>query len=145
MNIHSFTNRYSVASQLNDNDFEKVAKMGYTRVVNCRPDSEADDQPSSSELSIAAARAGIHLIHIPITGSNITAADVSEFVNLLESCEAPVLGFCRSGMRAAMLWALSETNSSEPEVIIDIAAEHGYDLSPFVSQFLTKPALVSNQ
>jgi sulfide:quinone oxidoreductase len=47
----------------------------------------------------------------------------------LDTLPGPIFGFCRSGTRTAMLWALSRASASDPDTLIAAARDAGYDLS----------------
>ena len=59
----------------------------------------------------------------------MTNADAATMKQVLAALPAPVLGFCRSGMRAATLWALAEAENGDPNAIIGAAKAAGYDLA----------------
>ena len=48
----------------------------------------------------------------------------------MAGCDKPVLAFCKSGMRATSLWALSQAGKLTTEEILRQAAACGYDLAP---------------
>ena len=49
----------------------------------------------------------------------------------LEGAKGQVLGYCRSGTRSTLLWALAEASKGEdPDALAAAAASAGYDVSP---------------
>ena len=56
-------------------------------------------------------------------------ADADRMKEALATLPQPTLGFCRSGTRAAALWALAEADRADPATIVDQAKAAGYDLA----------------
>lgn len=101
----------------------------FRTVINNRPDGEEPGQASSAQIEAAARGAGLRYVHIPVVPGQMTGAEVVAFSKALEDEPGPVLAFCRSGMRSASLWALSQAGRREPDSILEAAAAAGYDLS----------------
>ena len=120
--------RLSVSEQLRPEDIQTAAKQGFRRIINHRPDGEAEDQPANADLAAAAQAAGIDWIHQPVVGSQLGEADVRDFAGHLEGAEGPVLAFCRSGARSTRLWALHSSAEESADVLIRRAQAAGYDL-----------------
>ena len=118
----------SVSGQLDTADLGRVAAQGYHAVINCRPDGEADDQPSSAALKEAAEGLGLTYRHLPVTSGRVTDDDVSAYTKLVEELRGPVLSICRTGTRSATLWALSHADHLDPDAILQTARTAGYDL-----------------
>lgn len=98
-------------------------------IINNRPDSEEPGQPSSAELEAAARKAGLEYVHIPVVPGEINDDQVATFGKALAEKPGTKLAFCRSGMRAASLWALSQAGTRNADEIIAAAKAAGYDLS----------------
>lgn len=120
----------SVAPQLQVQDVAQAAAHGFRAIINNRPDGESGDQPPAAEIEAAAARAGLAYRHVPAVSGSLTEGDVEGMREALDELERPVLAFCRSGTRSAMLWALAEADRLSPEAILEAGAAAGYDLSP---------------
>lgn len=119
----------SVSSQIGEADLGALAAQGFRAVINNRPDGEAENQPSSAALAAAAERVGLAYRHVPVVSGSITDADVTTFRQALDEVAGPALAFCRSGTRSTALWALAEADHLDPDVILRIAADAGYDLA----------------
>jgi sulfide:quinone oxidoreductase len=78
---------------------------------------------------------GLAFAHVPIVPGKATDADADRMKEALTTLPGPTLGFCRSGTRAATLWALAEADQTDPATIIGQAKAAGYDLADL------KPAL----
>lgn len=98
----------AVCGQLKPDDLTDVARRGFRAIVNNRPDGEAwMGQPKASSLDAAAAAAGIASHHITFTMPTLTAEHARRLNTVLDSAEGPVLVFCASGFRSALLWAIA--------------------------------------
>lgn len=118
----------SVSDQLTEQDLGIAAAQGFRSIINNRPDGEAEDQPHSEALAAAAERLGLAYRHIPVVSGKVTDTDADAFAQALGEVRGPVLAFCRTGTCSTTLWALSEAWHLEPEAILKVAAEAGYNL-----------------
>ena len=76
------------------------------------PDGEGADQQSFEEIAAAAKAVGIEARYLPVTSGMLTDRDVADFGMALEQVQGPVLAYCRTGTRSAMLWSLHEAKDS---------------------------------
>jgi sulfide:quinone oxidoreductase len=127
--IATLTPFLSVAPQISEQDIGILAARGYRSIINNRPDGEAEGQPASVALAEAARRSGLAYRHLPVVSGKIGEEDVAEFAAALATLKGPVLAFCRTGTRSTSLWALSEAHHLDPETILKVAANVGYDLA----------------
>jgi uncharacterized protein (TIGR01244 family) len=112
-------------------DVAEAKAQGVTLIVNNRPEGESDDQTPGAEIEAAARAAGIDYIEIPIGHSGFSHPQVAKLAEALERNEGAVLGYCRSGTRSTLLWALARASmGDEPKALAAAAAEAGYDLGP---------------
>lgn len=120
----------AVCGQLAPGDLSDVAKRGFRAIVNNRPDGEAwIGQPSASSLDEAAAAAGIASHHITFTMPTLTAAHAQRLNAVLDSVEGPVLVFCASGFRSALLWTIARAARGESiDALLKAAAAAGQPL-----------------
>lgn len=117
--------------QISVADVSDALAQGVTLIVNNRPEGESDDQVPGAQIEAAARAAGIDYLAIPITHSGFSAPQVDAMAEALAQADGPVLGYCRSGTRSTLLWALAQAKAGEdPATIADAAAEAGYDVSP---------------
>lgn len=120
----------SVSPQLSQSEIAAARNAGVRTIINNRPDHEEPGQPTSAELEREAQAAGLEYRHIPVVPGQLTDHEVNAFADAMNSCEKPVLAFCKSGMRATSLWALSQAGKLSTDEIIRQAATCGYDLAP---------------
>jgi len=112
----------------------------FRTIINNRPDAEEPGQPSSAEIEAEARRLGLDYIHIPVVAERIGDAEVAAFGKALTGRKGPVLAFCKSGRRAATLWALSQAGKGNVEEILAAAAAAGYDLSALAPKLAQQAA-----
>lgn len=120
----------AVCGQLTPGDLADVAKRGFRAIVNNRPDGEAwIGQPKAASLDEAAGAAGIASHHITFTMPTLTAEHARRLNGVLEGAEGPVLVFCASGFRSALLWAIARAARAEPiDGLLKAAAAAGQPL-----------------
>jgi uncharacterized protein (TIGR01244 family) len=112
-------------------DVAAARDQGVTLIVNNRPDGEGDDQTPGAEIEAAARAAGIDYLAIPITQAGFSHPQVEKLAGALEQAKGQVLGYCRTGTRSTLLWALAQSSIGEdPEAVTAAAASAGYDVSP---------------
>jgi uncharacterized protein (TIGR01244 family) len=112
-------------------DVAAAKDAGVTLIVNNRPEGESDDQTPGAEIEAAARAAGIDYIAIPITHAGFSHAQVARLAEALRNAQGRVLGYCRSGTRSTLLWALARAEMGEnPEALASAAAQAGYDVAP---------------
>jgi len=120
-----------VSPQIYPDAVAEAKTLGVTIIVNNRPEGESPDQPAGAEIEAAALAAGLRYVAIPISGGNFLQPQVDAMAEALNNTDGKVLAFCRTGTRSTLLWALAESKEgAEPELLTEIAASAGYDLSP---------------
>ena len=68
-------------------------------------------------------------------GAEISLADVERIHDLTEQATGKVLGFCRSGARSMLGWALARSEDLPADELIALARGAGHDLSRWRSVF----------
>ena len=121
------TDELSVCSFVTPAELPELAKQ-FRTIINNRPDNEEPGQASSAELEEAAQALGLDYVHIPVVPGQMTEQQVTAFAKALADKPGTKLAFCRSGTRAASLWALSQAGKRSAGDILAAAAKAGYDL-----------------
>ena len=101
------TPNLAVRPQVQLAEIGELAAQGYKGIINARPDDEEPGQPRSAELEAEAKRHGLAYTHIPVVPGQATADDGAKFAEAVRQCDGKVVGFCRTGARAAGLWDLA--------------------------------------
>ena len=125
------SNTVLASPQITLDDIESARVEGVRLIVNNRPEGESDDQTPGATIEAAARAAGIDYLEIPVGHSGFSHPQVMKLAEALEGNEGTVLGYCRSGTRSTLLWALARASmGDDPEALTAAAAEAGYDLGP---------------
>ncbi len=118
-----------VADQILPEDLKDLAEQGIKTIFCHRPDGEGPDQPNFAEIAQAAKKLKIKTHYLPVVSGKISEADVTAFAQLFKESKKPVLGYCRLGMRAASLWALSQGASQGLAQTLEAGKQAGFDFS----------------
>ena len=130
MNIKPIDDRLSVSPQILPADMQELARQGFKSVICNRPDGEAESQPSFAAIRQAATAAGLECRYLPVTPGKVGDSDVSAFVAAMQSLPRPVLAYCRTGTRSALLWSLDQrAQGADLSELLRKTASAGYDLS----------------
>lgn len=129
MEIRKLSEQVSVTPQLAASDLAQVAAQGYRSIICNRPDGEGVDQPLYAEIAAAAQAQNLQTRYLPVVSGKVDDATAQRFGELLQELPAPVLAYCRSGMRSATLWALSQAGTLSLPQILERARGAQYDLS----------------
>lgn len=129
--IRRLTGQFAAAPQISPGDLPAIAAAGFAHIVNNRPDSEVPASHSGAAIEAAARAAGLGYTAIPVDHSGFSAEQVEALAAVLAAAGGPVLGYCRSGTRSTLLWALAEAaRGGDPAEIAEAAARGGYDVTP---------------
>ena len=129
MDIKKLTAGLAVSQQIGASDLQAIKAAGFRAIVCNRPDGEGSDQPNFSEIEAAARELGIEAHYQPVESGKVGEGDAAQFGELMQALPKPLLAYCRTGMRAATLWALSEASSRTLPDIVAACKAAGYDLS----------------
>ncbi len=119
---------FAVSPQITEQDVELAVASDIKTIISNRPDGEESGQPDAATIAAVAARYGINFVHIPVVIGSISDADVEKMDAAFTKANGPVLAFCRSGGRAAMMWALTQSGRMEPSVLLKTAEAAGYNI-----------------
>ena len=130
-----------VGPQISVVNIEELKRLNIRTVIVVRPEGETTDQPSISELRGAAEALEITLHQIPVIPSDISDDDVRAYGAVTSAAGHPVFAYCRSGMRATSLWALSAAKQGQsPDEILRVAKAAGFDLTPLLARLSVNAA-----
>ena len=132
MELRQLTPVLAVSPQIAAADVAALKDAGFKAIVCNRPDGESPDQPLFSEIQVAAREAGLQAHYLPAESGKVSDQQARDFGALLASLPAPVLAYCRTGMRSTTMWALSNADRLSAERLVDIARGAGYDLKGVV-------------
>jgi sulfide:quinone oxidoreductase len=110
MIIKKLSRDFSTSAQISVAEVHELAARGFTTIVCNRPDSEVSAGEASQDIQQAAAAAGLSFHHLPLVPSEVNLEHVEALRKILNDDSCQVLGYCRTGARAASLWARIQTN-----------------------------------
>jgi len=119
-----------VSEQLTEDDFRQISRLGIKTIIDLRPDGEAEDQISSSDMSAICDKRKIKFVYDPIPHGVIPESGVSKLSEALQASEKPVLMYCRSGKRAIRTFCLVEAGRVDglsQSDLMTMAKESGFD------------------
>ena len=106
--ISCHSDLFGTLGQIDPMHLVAIAEQGYQSVINNRPDFEGGpDQPTSAEIQAQAEKLGLQYAYLPVVSGSITPEQVAEMARLLKTLPGPILAFCRSGTRSAILYQMA--------------------------------------
>ena len=128
MQAHSLSDALSASPQIVLEDLNAIQEQGYESLLICRPDGEGG-QLDSDLIAVEAEKLGLKTAYVPFEIGQNPGEVLPAFEAALNDLDGPVLGYCKSGMRVAVLWALSQKGKQSARDILAAGAAAGYDLS----------------
>ncbi len=104
MKIQRLTQDLTISTQLEPEKIEKLMSHGYKSIICNRPDGESRGQPSFASLAQMAKDKGISARYIPVKITGPTETEYTAFAKAYAELPKPILAYCRSGTRCALLW-----------------------------------------
>ena len=138
MDVKRINGHVSVAPQISPDDLPALKALGFTAIINNRPDGASPGQPSSAAMQAAAEKAGLAYHFIPLGRDGVSAEMVEQETEALEGSAGPGLCCCRSGTRSTTLWALAQAGKMPAQVIVAAAAHACYDMSHLLGHLSQK-------
>lgn len=141
MPTNHITERYAVSPQVAPQDVAVLKSEGFRSIICFRPDGEAPEQPEANLVAEAAKAADMAFVTIPVKAGTVPDdSQIQATRAALTSLPTPIVGYCRSGTRAAQIWALAEAGSRPASDILADAARAGIDLGGLKSRLEAVPA-----
>lgn len=99
---------FSTSPQIDVEDLPEIKAAGFKSVICNRPDNEdGGTHPDHNFLESEARKLGLEFAYLPVIPGQINEGHVAQFKTLIGKLPAPVLGYCRMGMRAKTLYERS--------------------------------------
>lgn len=119
----------TVSGQISLEDLQQLHASGVKTIICNRFDHEDRGQADFQVIANAAKELGMDAYFMPVASGRVTEENGEQFGKLLDQAQKPVHAYCRSGMRCATLWALSELKRGvDRETLIKKTAEAGYNV-----------------
>jgi sulfide:quinone oxidoreductase len=129
MDIKKLSNDVSVSPEIVLSDLQAIKDLAYKTIVCNRPDNETSEQVNFDLIESAARELGIEAFHQPVISGKINKEDVAKFKKLMGEVKLPMLAYCRSGTRCAMLWSMAMSGELSNTEILQKTKAAGYDVS----------------
>ncbi|MFC2506085.1 MAG: TIGR01244 family sulfur transferase [Kingella sp. (in: b-proteobacteria)] len=132
MAIEKIADYLYISNQLDERFIKRVASYGIKTVICNRPDGEEPKQPSFEQVKAWLNAVGVeNVVYMPIVMDGIDDGALSDFQETVAKSPAPILAYCRSGVRSSMLWALNQAKRGvEVNSLIKAAELAGINLEP---------------
>ena len=140
MQAFRITPSFFVADQIDESDVEALAAAGIKSIICNRPDSEGGTP--SETIRAACERHGVKFFFQPVEFANVAVSDGDAFGQILQQCDEPTLGYCRSGRRTTALWALAAAPLMGAPAVLDRVAKAGmplHELAPLLARSAERP------
>ena len=125
----------SISDQIEATDIEQLAQEGVQVIMCNRPDEEAAEQPSFSDIAAAAEAKGMEAIYIPFKTGEMKAEHVRQMRRLQDSGKR-LHAFCRSGNRSFCLYAAAHASRGLPkEEILQQAEKAGVAVEKIIEPY----------
>jgi uncharacterized protein (TIGR01244 family) len=112
------SNDFFSSRQISVEDMDRIAAQGFKTILNCRPDGEGGaDQPTSGQMKTAAEQRGMHYLHFPVAMGANNMPQAKEAVDAVNSAPKPILGFCKSGIRATNFYQTAVNASGKKSLL----------------------------
>lgn len=136
LEIVRITPDFAIGPQITPGDIDTLRDQGYAAIINARPDDEIGTYMLADEAEPLATAAGLAYRHLPTEGYEIFETEIIDpFEAALAELPRPIFSHCKTGTRAAMLWALVAARHREVEDVIGLLRAAGQELD-FLEQEL---------
>jgi uncharacterized protein (TIGR01244 family) len=102
-----------LGAQLRPENIAPLRERGIKTIIDMRPNGEEKDQPSSFSMSRMARRNGMDFRYTPVPHETIPEEAVLALEAWLTTEAKPAVLYCRTGRRAARLFALVEASRDD--------------------------------
>ncbi len=139
------TEDFAIGPQIVAEDLAALRAAGFASVLNARPDDEAGPYLVSAKARTLAQAAGLAYVHSPTENHAIFEPEaIDRFEAALADLPKPIFAHCKSGTRAAILWALVAARYRAVESVIATLRAAGQELD-FLEQELRDSAMAAHQ
>jgi uncharacterized protein (TIGR01244 family) len=122
------TDDFAVARALGAEDFAEIAAQGFRTVLNFLPDGETKSQLSSDDARHHCEKIGMAYAHVPAQKYSLfTDGVVTPARQAMAALQGPVLAYCSSGQRAAIVWAAVNAQSMPVDTVLGTLTKAGFD------------------
>lgn len=122
------TATFAIAPQISAADVAGLARSGFRAIIAVRPDGEDAAAAPSRQIARAAKTHGVTFRYAPVASHALTeAGSVEAFEVAIAGTHGPVLAYCKSGTRAAIVWALAAARYQPADCVGEVLRKAGVD------------------
>jgi len=137
MEYHRLEDGFAVAPQIAPEDIAALSRDGVRVLICNRPDTEVPPDLQTAAMRQAAASAGLTFIDNPVGADGIGPETLARQTTALTAGDGPVLAYCRTGTRSALVWAMARAGDLGTDAVLAATAAAGYDFSMYRPQIET--------
>jgi len=139
--LRYITPDFAVAPQLEVFDFADIAARRFGAVIDNRPDDEPGVAVASGEAGTRARHADLEFAYLPAGSNDLFDIDLIDHIDrALHTMPGPVLAYCKSGTRSAILWAVATVRHRPVDEVLDQLAAAGFDFAFLRDEFEAEAA-----
>lgn len=135
MDIRRLTPDYAVAPQIDPADIAEIVAAGFTTVICNRPDAEVPPDLHAAALRAATEAAGLRFVDNPMRPGGLDPATLARQAQAMAEATGPVLAYCASGNRSAILWSMVRAPALGADGVLAATQAAGYDHRGFRAAF----------
>ena len=135
MQVSNIEGNYFVSPQIKKADLPLISEAGFKIVICNRPDEEVIKDLRSRIMESAVQKAGMDFYFLPFSFNSDNKWTSIRQSEIIASTASPVLAYCTTGTRCALLWALSKVDIMKTEDILSTTANAGYNLAGLSNMF----------
>lgn len=136
MVITNLTNEFSVSGEVTEQELIQLSESGTSTLINVRPDNEAPEQKSDQHWIALCHRYDMQYLHVPVLPCQYSESAIQQIKQAIDHAPNKVHCFCRTGTRAAHLFALANKHQYSFQRMQALLKEKGYDLSQIANQYM---------
>ena len=129
MDIKRLSPDYSVSPQIAPEHVDAIKAAGFATVICNRPDPEIPPDLHAERMRSAVEAAGLGFVENPVVSGMLNVENLTAQEAAMTGAEGPVLAYCASGNRSAIVWSLIQAQSGKmtPDEILGATRNAGYD------------------
>lgn len=109
MAIEKIADYLYISSQLNQGLIRQIVQYEIKTVICNRPDGEDSEQANFEVIKGWLTLAGVEkVVYLPVTLDGLNDEILTKFQDTIAQSPAPILAYCRTGTRCAIMWVLNQ-------------------------------------
>lgn len=129
MTITTIDDTFSISGPVTAEEITNLKQQGVTTLICTRYDNEENGQMSCAEMAAIASELGMAHAHVPVKSGQYSEQAIGEFWQAFSTAQGKVHGYCRTGTRAAHLWALGQAKQGTgKQNLLTLLESHGINV-----------------